>query len=663
MKIPNEYKLIFFRELYETAKADMQSELENMTKYFEQYKGSAEIDCEYGPAEKAKYVRNITYELIESQVSGYIPTPAVSPRMWSEKYERNAKSVETMLKNTRDRLPFEENNDIDERYSPIYGGSVWLVEWDESIVSAKSVGDVNITCIPPNRFVGQPKIYNNIQDSEYCFISFETTKEDLIRRYDVDESVLDSTFTEEGDNDETATVYVCYYKNEDGDVCEYVWSGDAELRHIEDYYSRKKYICKICGKRKGLCKCEEEGKKPKFEIENDEYEELDYDVSLSDGSLLLAECVKFENGKPVTEKKTVDELSRDGSVEMTNIAGLMLPKAQTIDIPVKEKTRIPWYKPNMLPIVIRKNTSAENKLFGQSDCEFIRYQQQAINKIESRIMDKLLRSGVFPVLPEDATMDLNNSILETALRCSQSNYMMFNKLDLTPDISRDVAMADRIYDQAKRILGISDSFQGQRDNSAQSGIAKQLQIQQSAGRLASKRQLKNAAYASMDKIIFQLMLAYADEPRPATYIDAYGRQQNCEFNRYDFVERDDAGNWYYNDEYLFSADASADEEKDRAFLWQEARLNFQSGAYGNPQNPQTLLIFWLNMEKAHYPNAHDNVVRIQEEIRQQQEAMALAQQAQMAQQENVALREELDNRKGYEGYLQDKLVRGADANV
>jgi hypothetical protein len=109
--------------------------------------------------------------------------------------------------------------------------------------------------------------------------------------------------------------------------------------------------------------------------------------------------------------------------------------------------------------------------------------------------------------------------------------------------------------------------------------------------------------------------------------------QNCEFNRYDFLERDGDGNYYYNDEYLFSADTTGDLERNRTVLWQENRQNFQQGAYGDPTQPSTQLIFWLNMEKAHYPFAHDNVERIREIIEQQQMAMeqAMMQQQQMAQ--------------------------------
>jgi hypothetical protein len=328
-----------------------------------------------------------------------------------------------------------------------------------------------------------------------------------------------------------------------------------------------------------------------------------------------------------------------------DIGGMMMPAMVEIEVPVLEQTRLPFYTPKRLPVVIRKNTSSEGTLFGQSDCEFIRPQQQAINKIESRIMEKLMGAGVYPIVPDDSTVDLDNSIFKKVFRASANNFNHFGRIDLQVDISRDLAQSERLYDQAKRILGISDSFQGQHDSSAQSGIAKQLQIQQSSGRLDSKRQMKNAAYAELDRVIFEYYLAYADEPRPATYRDAEGRRQNVMFNRYDFIERDEAGEYYYNDEYLFSADATIDIEQSRATIWQENRQNFQTGAYGDPALPQTQLIFWLNMDAAHYPFARDNVERIREEIARQQQ-MA------MMQQRISELEGEVVNREGYEEYLQ-----------
>ncbi len=120
----------------------------------------------------------------------------------------------------------------------------------------------------------------------------------------------------------------------------------------------------------------------------------------------------------------------------------------------------------------------------------------------------------------------------------------------------------------------------------------------------SKRQMKNAAYAEIDQIIFQYYLAYADEPRPATYKDAQGRMQNVYFNRYDFIRRDEAGEWYYDDEYLFAADAAIDIEKSREMLWEQNRQNFREGAYGDVTMSNKQLSEWRDL----FPNLSDKEI-------------------------------------------------------
>lgn len=645
-------KIAFFQELYSEAKAASDSLYEKLEQHLEQYKGSPKID---GSDEEAKQVRNITYELVESQVTSYLPNPSVSPKMWSEKNERNAKSAETLLRNKRDELPFEKLNDIDERYNPIYGGSVWLVEWDNSIVTHNTVGDVKVSCLSPKHFVGQPNIYA-LDDMEYCFITLETTKEDIMRKYGVKPEVADETESDENADEKTATLYVCYYKDEKDKICQYIWSGDTELLDIEDYFARKRKICKACGKREELCKCE----KPKLELQNEEYEELDRDIPLTDGSVIPAMSEVIKDGQIVMETTKQQMVEQDGSMAFEDIGGgVTAPLFADVLVPKTEATRLPFYAPSKFPIVVRKNTSEEDNLLGQSDCEFIRPQQQAINKLESRIAEKLMGSGVYPIVPDSFVGEVDNSIFKRVFRTKQNEFNLFGRLDLQVDISRDIEQAERLYDQAKRILGITDSYQGQYDASAQSGKAKQIQVQQAAGRLDSKRQMKNAAYAEIDQIIFQYYLAYADEPRPATYRDAQGNLQNRIFNRYDFIERDEAGEWYYNDQYIFRTDATVDVDKSRELLWQENRQNFQQGAYGDPSLPQSQLIFWQNMEKAHYPWANDNVERIKAEIQRQQEIAQY--QAQIKQ-----LQGEVQNRTGYEGYLLDKikkLTAGGTNNV
>lgn len=647
MRVDKDNKLQFFKDLFENAKGQQSALRDDFDKWSKQYKGDLTID---GSDEPALTGRNITYELIESQFSSYLPSTAVTPEVYSERNDRNAKSIERLLKNKRNQLPFEKMNDIDERYSPIYGGSIWLVEWDNSIKTHNTVGDVKITCWSPSHFVGQPCIYD-IDDMEYCFITFETTKEDLVRKYGVSIDVADDTESENGgETDETATVNVCYYKNDEDKICQYIWSGDTELQDIEDYYSRKVYVCKNCGRRKELCTCD----KPDYELQDDEYEELDHDIVLSDGSVIPAASPVMKDGQVVMEESQQQAVLEDGGVAMDEINGIMIPATVPVQVPKLERTKLPYYTPSKFPIIIRKNTSQEDSLFGQSDCEFIRPQQQAINKIESRILEKLMNAGVYPTAPEDYIGQFDNGLYKNVIKVGQGNYKLFGRIDLQVDLTQDISQSERLYQQSKRIMGITDSYQGQADSTAQSGKAKQIQVNQSAGRLDSKRKMKNAAYAEIDEVIFLYYLAYADEPRAMSYVDSMGRLQNAQFNRYDFIERDENGEYYYNTQYLFGTDPTGDVEQSRETIWSENRLNFQNGCYGNPQQLETLLIFWQQMERHHYPDARDMVERIRGIIEAQREQ--LEQQLATEQQKNKDLQTqayiEKERADGAEGYLE-----------
>lgn len=640
-------KLSFFQDLYRDARGKLEESFNKLDQHYEQYKGSPRID---GSEFDAKVVRNITYELIESQITGYIPNASVAPQMISEKNIRNAKSAERLMANVSDKCLFGKLNDLDERYTYIYGGSIFLIEWDNSVRTHSTVGDIKITNISPKKFTPQPNLFD-IEDMEYCFVEFETTKEDIVRKYGVTPTVAEDAADEEGEDDKTATLYVCYYKSDDDRVCEYVWSGDTELLDIDDFYSRKTKVCKKCGKKEGLCTCE----KPKFELRSEEYEELTQDVVIEDKVVVPMYSPVIKDGRIVTKEVDRPVLDANGQPMLTmGEDGSVQPVMEKYAIPQLEPTKLPFYKPNRLPIVIRKNTSQEDSLLGQSDCEFIRPQQQAINKVESRILEKLLKGGVVPTVPDDYEGTMTDGVFDRVMRLKPGQQGLIGRVDLQPNVQQDIAEAERLYDHAKRLLGISDSFQGQYDSSAQSGKAKQLQIQQASGRLDSKRRMKNAAYTEIYKIIFQYYLAYADEPRPVSYKDANGNRQNIEFNRFAFVERDEAGEWYYNDSYIFEADASLDVEKNREYLWEQNRLNYQSGAYGNPAEPQTQLIFWQNMEQANYPFAHDNVERLKEAVAQQMAQM----QAQIA-----SMQDEINNRKGYEDFLATQIGGTADGTA
>lgn len=564
MKIKNsnsESKRELFSQLYEGARIALADTLSDFDKHMAQYRGSDEID---GSSERSSTVRNITYEIVESEVSSEIPYPKVDPSYHNERREKCAIAAEKLAAVLRDRLPFEALNDMDERYTYIYGGSVWYIEWDNSIRVGSEVGGVRVHCLSPLSFIPQPGICN-VCDMEYCFLRFTTTRDELSRKYGVSEedaslAEADFGFGDEESFTDTVNVTVCFYKNDQGEIGQFVFSGDLTLSDHESYYSRKRTVCKKCGEDAKSCRCT----RPLF----------------------------------VTE-----------DVRLEYIAEEELPKEDERFDGVEGGITIPYYIPTEFPIVVRRNTSSDGLLYGQSDCAVIRPEQQAINKIESRILQKLLRAGITPIMPEDASITLNNSVFGQVIRTKPGESAeQYGTVDTTPDVSQDIKEADRLYEHAKRVIGISDAFQGIDVNGNESGYAKQLRISQATGRLESKRKMKYTAYADIDRIIFEHYLAFADEARLLYYKDAFGAVRESEFKRVDFIEYDSAsGRYYYDDAYLFSVDLNGGSEYQREALWERNLENLNAGTLGDKSEPATLLRYWQCQERAHYPHARENV--------------------------------------------------------
>ena len=93
-----ELRLAFFKALYDGAKNAYSDKTDAYERNMRQYKGSLEID---GSSENASTVRNITYEIIESQISCDIPLPKVDAMCYSERRARNAVSIERLLSSIR----------------------------------------------------------------------------------------------------------------------------------------------------------------------------------------------------------------------------------------------------------------------------------------------------------------------------------------------------------------------------------------------------------------------------------------------------------------------------------------------------------------------------------------------------------------------------------
>lgn len=618
-------------------------ERERMNRREEIYKGSKTIQpAKNGQnAVKAAHVRNVAAEMVESQVSSTLPQPKVTPVRPED--EQKAQIIEDLLRNLMDRLPMEYNNDMEERTVPIQGGAFALVEWDAQQRTHDTAGALKVTYIHPKPFTPQAGVTTDIEDMDYWFLEIPRTKAYIKRRYGVEvvdegEEAPEVRGTDqETPSDEMVTQVLAYYRNEKGGIGLFSWAGDTVLEDLEDYQARRQYICTKCGQPGDGQKCRFCGSE-KFDAQEGKYETLLEDIMTSDGRVIPAwSPVLDDMGMPQMEPM-VDAAGNAVMQPVTDEAGNLMPdgmggyELRPVMQEISEPTKIPYYKPDVYPLILRKNVSVYGRLLGDSDIDKIEDQQETIKKVETKVIEKLFKGGSVLTAPFDVELDNSDEELRILRLKKMEQKSMVGVFNLQPDIGGDMALLAQVYEEARQVVGITDSFQGRQDSTATSRVAKEFSAKQAAGRLESKRAMKDAFYSRLFEVMFKFYLAYADEPRRVVAKDNQGHTKYETFNRYDFLEQDEAGEFYWNDQFLFSVDASASLAQNREALWQECRLNFQQGCYGPADQLETLIVFWTRMETLHYPGASDTKTYLEEKLKEQQAAaMAQAQMMQVAQ--------------------------------
>lgn len=621
MKRADREKLQLWQERLALAETAIAGERTRMLRREKQYEGDHTIyapDGSVAADSLASHVRNVSFEVIETQVDSTIPAPKVTAVRQED--EELASIIESMLRDVMDRLPSERMNDEGERLSPVQGGYGLLVDWLDSVSGKDWLGDLKVSLVHPYSIVPQAGV-TQVSDMDFFFLKTPQTKRQIRKFYGVsvaDEDESDPDARRLGASadttDELVTMVTVYYRNTKGGIGRLRWVNDTVLEDLEDYQLRRVHRCTVCGAVGDGKKCAYCGSR-RFEDEVMEDEELTEDITLRDGTVIPSVSeVRDELGQPVATDTLLPQMQPGGT------AAVIAPQAAFR----QEPTRIPYYKPDVFPLVIRKNVSMPGRFWGSSDLDAIFDQQNSLNKICTKLNTKVLSGGSFTTVPTGARFinDRDGVRVEVDNPADLEKIRTFNT---QVDISTDLTMMAQLYEQARQTIGITDSMQGRKDPTATSAVAKEFSAQQAAGRLESKRVMKRAMYQDLFEAIFKWMLAYCDEPRAIRRTDEHGDVQYVTFDRHDFLYRDEAGDWQYNTDFLFSCDGSAPLAADRQALWKETRMNFQEGALGSTQEAATLLRFWEQMEKLHYPMAGDMVKSLKSQMESQQAAQTMPQ--------------------------------------
>lgn len=625
-------KLEQWQEKYQKAKSSWSGTKEELLKYSALYEGTDEIETTdptlKGKVKKAKSVRNIIAENIDTIVDSNIPTPKVTAKR--EQDEIKADRIENFLRNELDRLPFETLNDEDERNTSIFGADIFLVEWNNNGGTHTTVGEIEVSLVDPTHFIPQANV-KDIKKADYIFFEVQMTKEQIKDKFNVDVS------DQVNEDDDELMVIMAYYRNRKEDcIGRYCWVNDKELEDIPDYFARILNVCKKCGQVTYEKECKYCGSKA-IERKRQDYEEL-------------YQPIVDENGEiKIPDRQVVYEIDSMGNT-----------------IEQERPMRVDYYKINQFPVAFRKNISVNNKLLGESDVKRMKDQQNAIKKHETKMMEKLEAAGSIFTKPKGLKMTTNNEEMRIIEIEKPEQMGMIQTINLQADVTQDLQYIEYNYQASRYALGVTDSFQGRKDTTATSGKAKEFAASQTAGRLESKKVMKNACYADLFELMFKFMLAFADEPRSIVAKDKDGKVEYLEFNKYDFLEVDEAGEIYWNDEFLFSVDSAAALANNREAMWQETRMNLDTGAMGNPQEISTLIRFWTIMESLHYPKATQIKQQLQEQQEQEAQMQQLQQQNQQLQQQLQAQNEQLGEankileQANSEQAMYDKRVRDLD---
>ena len=580
------------------------------------YKGTKQIPAAGGGAAKAAgNVRNVVYELVESQVDASVPQPKVTAIHPEDR--PLARKIEAMLLAQIRQLNFKEMNDEQERTVPIQGGDFWQVEWDPAAGFHCTMGDLAVSLRHPKQVIPQPGVYE-LEQMDYLFVLVSQSRRALERRYGVrlpEERESDVAARTSADADTVeglVTQNIAYYRNSAGGVGLFSWVGDVTLEDMEDYQARRQWVCAGCGapveppKNGEAARCPVCGARGARSVPVEE-QTLPRDVTLPGGEVLPA--MGRGPARPV--------VNPDGTLQRDEATG------EVILMPGEMRpTVLPAYSPRRYPLVLRRNVRLFGQLLGASDVDVIEDQQIAINKYGTKIQEKLLKGGSYVTLPQGVNIETTDRELKIIRLKNPADKALISVLNIQPDTSRDQQMLEVNYSWAKSTLGITDAFQGKYDASATSGTAKQFSANQSAGRLQSKREMKNQAYARLYKLMFQFMLAYADEPYPMTLRGADGTVEYAHFDRYEFLKRDAAGQLYWNDEFLFDVDPASNLAANRETLWTMIDQKYQAGAFGPLGETASLYRLWTLLAETGYPHAEAMKASVGQQLEKEQGGQA-----------------------------------------
>lgn len=558
---------------YTVAVSAAESEVAKIPRRKSLYLGEGKIvNKRTGKSVQAECHQNITFELIESQISNTVPEPLVTP-MLAEDAQR-ALALQNYLSQTMKVQNGIAINDKAERGTYQNGYCFYLIEWDQSKIRNSGFGGLKLTYYPAGSVFVQAGI-TDFNDAEYVFLQNRATCRSIKQLYGVD-------VPPDVDGQDVCDIVTCYYLNDEGNVGRTIFAKNSyQVISEDDYFELRRIVrCKKCGE--PILNLDMPC--PVCNSEEFEYAILDEEVASQDIYIGNME----ENAKLRAEAQMRGEVD-DEYAGLTKI--------------VAKGDKIPFYHIRELPVVMRVNISTEDSIYGLSDIDMIEQNQDTLNRLTTKEQENLLKAGSFVTYPEGTKIPADDSTLKMVPISDPRLITAFSVQTIQANMQQDDILATRMYQYGRAALGITESYQGKKDTTATSGKAKQLAAAQSAGRLESKQRMKVQAYSDIYKKEFKFLLAYADETQHYVKYTNDGDILQLQFNRYQFLKKNmDTNQLYWDDNFIIEAD-NASLITNKQEMWEVLTQQFLSGSFGLPSDPAVLKLYWSIMKQLQFPFA------------------------------------------------------------
>jgi len=461
-----------------------------------------------------------------------IPQPNILPVEKGD--EEAAKMLEGMLTYKINRPEIERIVDENERIVKKASICWYKVSWNPNVDKHTFKGEIEITNPHPKNVIPQPGVYR-VQDMDYLFHIENRTVDYVARRYG-------------------------------RQFKELLEDESAEYEYLEQPSTESSYASSTETNKVSVVECW--------------YKDEDGDVCLLTwaNDVILRDIPKFyykrdEQGNIIEREEItiVDELGNESAVT------------------------VPAYIPRRFPLVPQYNIPKDKSLYGKSDPEIIKDQQEGIKKILSIEEEKLIK-GTTKIFTNDETLKakLTNAVSQV-IYAPNFHEGSIKAVDLkTPDNSYKEYF-HLLYQAAKDVLGIQDAWVGKAPSDIRSGVALRQLAQNAASRINTKVNGKRLAFKELYQVMIDFMLAFYEEDRPYRILGSSNQYEYGMFSRAKILRADDAGQYFYP-EFDIMVDVSEGIPRDKMWTFEAAKELFAAQAMND-------IDLWTILEDIGFPKA------------------------------------------------------------